>query len=260
MPEKILFPLSIRQHLMGKHYNYSNCKKIFVTAFTRTKGTSIKVSRSVSKDNMAVLHDIEESPTPSSASHEISTSSTPTNGSSNRSKISNKSMIKKHPPLQPPKIQIPDEAELTGSSSADTIERSSLPGLANKREPPKTPKSYFIQSLQQRRSNKAAFLTKSQSAAKFMLTGGTSLIRRGAAGSSGDLNLEHELVDEQEFTDIQLVHRVESKANQNRRIQDSKVASKYQVENEPKILPDWSYNFQQKWTGRLAPEKKDSCD
>ena len=54
---------------------------------------------------------------------------------------------------------------------------SKAPEVTNKREPLKTPKTYFFESLQKRRQKA---LTKSQSACRFLANAGPNLIRRGS--------------------------------------------------------------------------------
>ena len=54
---------------------------------------------------------------------------------------------------------------------------SKAPEVTNKREPLKSPKTYFFESLQKRRQKA---LTKSQSACRFLADAGPNLIRRGS--------------------------------------------------------------------------------
>ena len=121
-------------------------------------------TKSVSKDEKinaigAILHDIEESPTPTLSSHGEISSPGPNNQETEM----------KTPLIPLPRIEYTTEEEEAISKAPELTEK--------RNEPLKTPKSYFFESLQKRR-NRA--LKKSQSAARFLTNAGPNLIRRGS--------------------------------------------------------------------------------
>lgn len=184
-----------------------------------TQPLASRVARSISKEDKInmTLDDIEESPSPSSTSHgEIELK---------KEEIKPQPQILKVKAFNLPRIEYTKEEE----------EAIGTPPITEKRDQPlKTPKSYFFESLQKRRSRA---MTKSQSAARFLAAAGPNLIRRGSNSSSENNDFEDK------FSNLDLVNNEITPINETSTKKSlwnpsgTKVASRYEVSKT-----EWSYN------------------
>ena len=178
------------------------------------------------EENMNILHDIEESPTPSAL--EISAGNSPVDASA-QPKI-----------LIPPKIEFDAEDICTEDKSVTEKRQIKV----------KTPKSYFLESLQKRKK-----------CAKNVLSA-VSVVTPNAFRRSQKMALEsaETMDDEKDFTDLEALQVHPESPEKDQNIKGSgggeKVgkkfwsaplkAHKYVVEYPPKTL-QWSSNMQQKY-------------